>query len=73
MNPEGEDRCKENGGTFGKLHFTFLSEILDSVWSSNKLKLYNRKMEKAFTLSFLIMVTGLQATLTLILVLASLH
>lgn len=73
MNPEGEDRCKENGGTFGKLRFTFLSKILDSVWSSNKLKLYNRKMEKAFTLSFLIMVTGLQATLTLILVLASLH
>lgn len=53
---QGENRCKENGCTSGKLHFTFLSEILDGVWSSNKLKLYNGKMEKAFTLSFLRMV-----------------
>lgn len=59
---EGEDRCKENGCTSGKLHFTFLSEILDGVWSSNKLKLYNGKMEKAFTLSFLIMVTDRTAS-----------
>lgn len=46
MNPEGEDRCQENGGTPGKLHFTLLSKILDSVRSSNELKLCFGKWRK---------------------------
>lgn len=46
MNPEGEARCQENGGTPGKLHLTLLSEILDSVRSSNELKLYIGKWRK---------------------------